>query len=108
MAKKKFDSAEVKFTIVPHGYQCDFEIHAKSGGRPMTGSICRDFGDDVGFGAVCYLLGLADGKAAFEKLAAKDMPKKPETKGVKERDKTRRPPRPKSGQRKTGPGRARR
>ena len=42
----KPDCAEVKITLVPYGYQIDFEIYR---GKKLVGSgmRCRDYGGDV-------------------------------------------------------------
>jgi hypothetical protein len=79
---KKFDSGEIKFTLVPHGFQCDVEIYEEGKKKPfIKTSVCRDFGDDVGLGAILYLMGLAESKRTFEWLATKNMPTKKKRKG---------------------------
>jgi len=53
----KFNSGEIKITLVPHGYQLDYELFfdfTKSEIKknpdlesPVKGSGCRDFSDDL-------------------------------------------------------------
>ena len=55
---KKPDSAVVKITLVPHGYQIDFSIFAGKV-EMASGSRCRDYGKNIKVGeAVGKLLGL--------------------------------------------------
>lgn len=42
--KANFGSATVSFAIVKHGWQCDIEV-LEANKKPVTGSICRDWGD---------------------------------------------------------------
>jgi hypothetical protein len=61
MKKMKFDSAEVKFTLVPHGYQIDVVAYGVGRKKPIVQqSVCRDFSGDDGKAALLFLLDLAD------------------------------------------------
>lgn len=43
--RELLEHASVKFSIVPHGWQCDVQQKVK-GRRTSKGTVCRDWGDD--------------------------------------------------------------